>query len=62
LAAAVAQAGRDAAAKGDAEQARKYFLSLKQCGTALDRPDSLSLVQLVGRAFKKMADTELEKK
>ena len=55
LAAAVAQAGRDAASKGDTAQARKYFTSLKQCGTALDSPDCLSLVQLVGKAFKKMA-------
>ena len=35
LAAAVRQAGSDAAAKGDATQARKCFTSLKQCGTAL---------------------------
>ena len=61
LAAAVAQAGRDAASKGDTAQARKHFTSLKQCGTALDSPDCLSLVQLVGKAFKKMADTELAK-
>ena len=61
LAGAVAQAGRDAAAKGDAAQARKHFTSLQQCGTALESPDCLSLVQLVGKAFKKMADTELAK-
>jgi hypothetical protein len=61
LAAAVAQAGRDAAAKGDTAQARKYFTSLKECGTALESPDCLSLVQLVGKAFKKLADTELAK-
>jgi hypothetical protein len=61
LAAAVAQAGRDAASKGDTAQARKYFTSLKQCGTALDRPDCLRIVQLVGQALKKMADTELTK-
>jgi hypothetical protein len=61
LGAAVAQAGRDAASKGDTAQARKYFTSLKQCGTALDSPDCLSVVQLVGKAFKKMADTELAK-
>ena len=58
LAAAVAQAGRDAASKGDTAQARKYFTSLKECGTALDSPECLSMVQLVGKAFKKMADTE----
>jgi hypothetical protein len=61
LAAAVAQAGRDAASKGDTAQARKYFTSLKECGTALDSPECLSMVQLVGKAFKKMADTELAK-
>jgi hypothetical protein len=61
LAAAVAQAGRDAASKGDATQAQKCFTSLKQCGTALSSPDCLSLVQLVGKAFTKTADTELAK-
>ena len=61
LAAAVAQAGRDAAAKGDSAQARKHFTSLKQCGAALDSPDCLSLVQLVGKGLKKMADSELAK-
>jgi hypothetical protein len=61
LAAAVAQAGRDAAAKGDTAQARKYFTSLKQCGAALSSPDCLSIVQLVGKALDKMADTELAK-
>ena len=61
LAAAVAQAGRDAASKGDAAQAQKCFASLKQFGTALSSPDCLSLVQLVGKAFNKMADTELAK-
>jgi hypothetical protein len=61
LAAAVAQAGREAASKGDTAQARKYFTSLKQCGTALDSPDCLRIVQLVGQALKKMAVTELGK-
>lgn len=61
LAAAVAQAGRDAASNGDATLAQKYFTSLKQCGTALDSPDSLRLVQLVGQAFKKMSDKESAK-
>jgi hypothetical protein len=59
LAAAVHQAGSDAAAKGDAAQARKCFISLKQCGTALAGPENSSLVQLVGKAFIKRADTEL---
>lgn len=61
LAAAVAQTGRDATSKGDAAQARKCFTSLKQCGTALDSPDRLLLVQFVGQAFKKLADAELAK-
>jgi hypothetical protein len=61
LAAAVAQAGRDAAAKKDLVQARKDFTSLKQCGEALDKPDSLALIKLVGQGFKKMAGTESAK-
>jgi hypothetical protein len=61
LAAAVAQAGREAAAKGDKDQARKCFAAVKDSGTALDRPDCLSIVQLVGKSLKKMADAELAK-
>lgn len=61
MASAVAQAGREAAAKGDAAQARKCFTSLKQFGMALDSPDRLRLVQMVGQVSKKMADTELAK-
>jgi hypothetical protein len=59
LSAAVTQAGRDAAAKGDVTQARKCFTSLKQFGTALDSPDYTRIVQLVGQAFQKMADKDL---
>jgi hypothetical protein len=61
MAAAVAQAGREAAAKGDATEARKYFTALKQCGTALDSADRLRIVRLVGQSLKKMADIELAK-
>ena len=61
LAAPVIQAGRDAAAKGDLTQARKYFTSLKQFGAALDSPDYTRIVQLVGQAFGQMADKELAK-
>ena len=61
LAAAVRQAGTDAASKGDMAQARKCFTSLKQCGTALTSPDCMQLVQLVGKAFVKMSDTGLAK-
>lgn len=61
LAAAVAQAGRDAAAKKNFDLARKHFASLRHCGEALDGPDSLALVRLVGQALQKMADSELAK-
>ena len=61
LAAAVAQAGRDAASKGDTAQAKKYFTSLKQCGTALSSPGCLQIVQLVGKAFDKLSDKETAK-
>ena len=59
LAKAVEEAGRDTASKGDVAQARKDFTSLKQFGTALDSPDYVQIVQLVGRASKKMSDIEL---
>jgi hypothetical protein len=59
LATAVTQAGRDAASKGDTALARKYFTSLKGCGTALDTSNSLALVRLVGQGLKKRADTEM---
>ena len=61
LASAVAQAGRDAAAKGDPEQARKLFASLKQCGAALETPEHLKLLRTVGLTMKNMADRELAK-
>ena len=35
----------------------KDFTSLKQFGTALDSPDYVLIVQLVGRAFKSQADS-----
>jgi hypothetical protein len=61
MSAAVAQAGRDAAAKGDKDKARKCFEALKQSGAALEGPDCLSIVQLVGKSLKKTADAELSK-
>lgn len=61
LAAAVAQAGRDAISSRDSAQAWEHFASLKQCGTALDRPDSLLIMRLVGQVLKKQADAELAK-
>jgi hypothetical protein len=57
----VEQAGLDAASKGDSAQARKCFMSLKQCGTALDSPDVMQIVQLTGQALKKIADKEMAK-
>ena len=61
LAKAVVQVGRDAAATGDKEQARKYFASVKQFGGALSSPDCTRIVQLVGRAVVSMGDKELAK-
>ena len=61
MAAAVAQAGRDAAAKQDSAQAIKAFTSLKECGEALDRPNSSKNVELTGRWLKKLAEGELAK-
>jgi len=58
LAAAVAQAGRDAAANGDRSRASYCFNALKQCGTALDSADCLHIIQPTGRAFKKISDAE----
>jgi hypothetical protein len=59
LAQAVAEAGRNAAAKGNTAEARKIFTSLKDFGSALADPASLQLLQLVGKGIIKMADTEL---
>lgn len=59
VAPAVAQAGRDALAKGDMAQARKHFSSLQKCGTAFSSADCLNLLQIHGKAFTWMADTEL---
>jgi hypothetical protein len=61
LAASVAQAGADAASRGDLAGARKHFDSLKQCGEALDNSNSLAIVRLVGQGMKKRADTGMSK-
>lgn len=61
LAVAIVQAGEVAAAQGDTTQARKYFTALQQCGAALDSPNCLKLVQLVGQGFEKRAQAELGK-
>jgi hypothetical protein len=59
LAKVVRQAGRDATAKNDFVQARKHFTSLKQCGEAIESSDSVLIIRLVGKALKKMGETEL---
>lgn len=61
LAAAVTQAGRDAAAGGNAATARKHFEAVALFGTALDNPDGLRIAQLVGQALRRQSDTELSK-
>lgn len=61
LAGAVAEAGRAAAAKRDDAMARKHFAALEQLGGALDSPDSMVIVKLVGQALKKMATAETAK-
>ena len=61
LARAVIQAGREAAAKKDAVQARKCFVSLRQCGEALDTLETLTSVKFIGQGMKRMAETELTK-
>jgi hypothetical protein len=61
LAAAAAQTGLDAASKSDEPHARKDFTSLKQLGAALESPDYMLLVQLVGKAIETRGDTELAK-
>ena len=61
LARAVMMAGREAVAQKDLVLARKHFVSLKQCGEALDTPGTLTVVKFIGQAMKKMADVELTK-
>jgi hypothetical protein len=61
LAQAVAEAGREAASKGDLTHARKSFTSMKQFGAALTDPTCLQVVQLVGKAIEKSSDSELAK-
>ncbi len=59
LAAAVAQAGRDAAATNDVALARMHFTSLQRFATALDTTNSLAILRLDAQAFKKRAEREL---
>ncbi len=59
MTAAVVAAGRAAAEKKEVAEARKHFTSLKQFGAALDAPESLAILKLVGQSIKKQADKEL---
>ena len=61
LAQAVAGAGREAIAKGDAARARKCYTALKQFGAALDSPGGQQVVRATGRASVSMANTGLAK-
>jgi len=61
VARAVTQAGHDAAAKKDMALARKHFTALDQFGGALDEPNSMLIVKLVGQALKKLAAAETAK-
>ena len=61
LARGVVEAGRDAAARKDTAYARKCFAAIRQSGQALEGPQSMRIVRLVGQAMTKMADTESAK-
>jgi hypothetical protein len=59
---AVAQAGLDAAAKGDVAQAREYFTSLRQFGLALQSPDNPGFVlSTYGKGIENKANAGLAK-
>jgi hypothetical protein len=55
LAQHVRDAANAAASRGDKTRADLYLGQLKACGAALEGPDSLALVQMVGKAIAKMA-------
>ncbi len=59
LAAAVAQAGRDAAATNDVTLARKHFTSLQRYAAALDTTNSLRILRLDAQAIMKRAVSDL---
>jgi hypothetical protein len=56
---AVNARGRDALAKGDQATAERCFNQLKECGQALDGPDSLLLLKMTGQAINKQATGQL---
>jgi hypothetical protein len=51
----IKQLGEEARAAGNSTEAETCFNSLGKCGTALDQPNRLKILQLVGKAIKKMA-------
>ncbi len=53
----VRDTARAAAAAGQTGQARTQVAQLKRFGEALDQPDALALLKLVGKAIQKMAAT-----
>ena len=61
LSLAVLQAGRDAAASNDSALALKYFTALKQFGEALESPDSLAIVKMLGSGMRRAAEKEMAK-
>lgn len=58
---AVIQAGNDAAEKKDLAKAKKYIMAAQRFGEALNHSDHLNIIQLVGKAVKKVADDALAK-
>lgn len=61
IAQGVMEAGKEAAKLGDRAKAKKHFTAVKQCGEAIEKDNTLKIVQLVGKAIAKMADAELAK-
>lgn len=51
----VKEAAAAAAQRGDKTRADLYLGQLKKCGAALEHPDSLALLQAVGKAFGRLA-------
>lgn len=56
LAAYVKEASLSARSRGDTAQADAYLNQLKQCGIAMEHPDSLALLQTFGKAYKRIAE------
>ncbi len=55
IAVEVQKTRKDALARGDSAKATLCAEQLRACGDAFNRPDSLALLKLVGKAFQKMA-------